>query len=224
MPFGLPNIEQSISKFLEGKSGITMIRAVEWDKKYLWTVDFKDTGVDSCNPPAPFDDFFPANDITIPMANLESMIFDTPQTSFKIPQRSQNMDITVTFYDDQKKTLLLWLKDWMQLDILNDGRFISGLQDKHKLVTGQDSFGKVRNVKPVRPMRVALLDAFKDEVQVYQFLVYPEGNIDWNGAQASDAQMYTITFSVVKVISEKDRKSFSILSKEGVLESLGRFI
>jgi hypothetical protein len=92
------------------------------------------------------------------------------------------------------------------------------------IITGVDSFGVRRNVKPVRPMRVALLDAFKDEIQVYQYLVYPEGNIDWNGAQASDAQMYTITFSVVKVINEKDRKSFSLFSKAGILESLGRFI
>lgn len=222
--FGLPNIEQSISKFLEGKKGITMIRAVEWDKKYLWTVDFKDSGPDACNPPAPFDDFFPANDITIPMANLESNIFEAPQMSFKVPHRAQHSDIQVTFYDDEKKTLLLWIKDWMNLDILNDGRFVSGMLDKHKLITGVDSFGIRRNVKPVRPMRVALLDAFKDEIQVYQFLVYPEGNIDWNGAQASDAQMYTITFSVVKVINEKDRKSFSLFSKEGILESLGRFI
>ena len=224
MPFGLPNIEQTISKFIEGKNGISTIRAVEFDKKYLWTVDFKDTSTDACNPPAPFDDFFPANDITIPMGSIESMIFDAPQMSFKTPQRANFTDITITFYDDEKKTLLLWLRDWMNLDLMNDGRFVSGLLDKHRIVTGQDSFGKVRNVKPLRPMRVALLDAFKDEVQVWQYLVYPEGNIDWNGAQASDAQMYTITFHAVKTISEKDRKSFSIFSKEGILETLGRFI
>jgi len=222
--FGLPNIEQSISKFLEGKNGITSIRSVDWDKKYLWVVDFKDTGANACNPPAPFDDFFPANDITIPMATMESKIFDFPQMTVKIPVGQTVSDITITFYDDEKKSLLLWLRDWINLDLMNDGRFVSGLLDKHPLVTGSDSFGVKRNVKPIRPLRVAMLDSYRDEVQVYQFQVYPDGNLDWNAGQASDAQSYTITFTVVDVKSEKDRKSFSVFSLSGIKETLGRFI
>jgi len=224
MPFGLPNIEQSISKFLEGKKGITLIRAVEWDKKYLWTVDFKDIGEDAVNPPPPFDDFFPANDVSLPVSIIESNTFDLPQSSIKLPYRSNTSEITVTFYDDEKKQLLKWFKDWMELDLMNDGRFVSGLQDNHKIVTNLDSFGVMRNVRPIRPMRIALLDAFKDEVMVWQCYVYPEGNLEWNGGQGSDAQLYTLSFVVVKMIDEKAGKGFSLLSADGLKETLGRFI
>jgi len=222
MPFGLPNIEQSISGFLEGNKGITAVRSVEFDKKYLWVLDWVTNGVHQ--PPAPFDDLFPANDVTMPFAVVESNSIQLPQTSMKYATGSGQKEMTITFYDDQKRTLLTWLSDWVNLDIQNDGRFMSGIHDNHGLITEVDSFGKQRNVKPVRTLRLALLDAFKDEVQAFQLEVYPDGPIDWNGAQASDAQMYTVNFVIVSSVSEKDLSKFNLFSKQGVLESLGRFI
>lgn len=219
--FGLPNIEQSISNFLEGNKGITSVRSIEWEKKYLWVIDFVQNG--DHQPPAPFDNLFPANDVTMSFAISESNSLQLPQSAMKFPLQGGQSDISITFYDDQKRTLLTWLSDWVNLDLQNDGRFMSGMHDNHQVIKGVDSFGKARKVRPLRTLRLALLDSFKDEVLAYQFEVYPEGNIDWNGAQASDAQMYTINFVIVHKANAKDLSKFNLFSKAGVLETLGRF-
>lgn len=220
--FGIPNIEHAVSNFLESNKGITSVRSIEFEKKYLWVIDF--VGNDNCQPPAPFDQIFPANDVTLPVAILESNSVQLPQTNFKHPSGSGQQEMLVTFYDDQKRTLLTWLSDWVKYDILNNGLFMSGLQDKHPLVTGNDSFGVVRNVRPLRTIRLALLDSYKDEVLAFQLQVYPDGNIDWNGGQSSDSNLITVNFVVAHSAQAKIAEKKGLFSREAILGALGRFI
>jgi len=218
MPFGLPNVEQTISNFLEGKRGITLQRSVDFDAKYLWLVEFTDS---LASPPAPFDQFFPVNDITIPMAIAEAGTIDLPNTTMKYPSRQQSKDMNMSFYDDTRKTLMRYFKDWIELDIHNDGQGISGLKDNHPCVR-PDSFNNIRNVSPVREMRVAFLDAWKDEMHTMTYWIFPEGNLDFNGANTSDAQMYTMSFSIVAEKTGTATK-LSLLSVQNALETIGRF-
>jgi len=221
MAFGIPNIEREVSNFLESGKGITQVRSVEWEKKYLWIVDFVDS-----KPPAPFEDFFPANDVTIPMGTLEHHQIDLPQHVFFFPIRATTGEISITFYDDDKRTLLKWFTDWIHLDINNYGLFVSGLGDNHKSVA-PDSFGNVRNVQPVRKIRLALLDAGRKTTAVHNFWVIPDGEIAYNGAQISDAQTYTMSFKIVNSsldsVSTKEKIPEPTLT-EALKSVIGRFI
>jgi hypothetical protein len=218
---GLPNLETVVSNFLESGSGITALRSVEWDKKYLWVVDFKGSYI----PPAPFDKFFPANSITAPFSYLESETLDLPQTTMHYPKRQHETDLQITFYDDEQRTLLRWLTDWQKLDILNYGNFVSGLGDSHQVV-GSDSFGNgTRSVAPVRQVRFALIDAYRDEVLVKNYWVYPDGDISYLGGQESAAQMYTVNFKIVKVdLDNSPAQSAGLLSVAGIKSIIGRFV
>lgn len=218
MALGIPNLERIVSNFLEDGSGITAIRSVEWDKKYLWVVDFVDPV-----PPAPFDKFFPANDISLPVSILESGIIELPHTTLPYPKRGIQGDIRITFYDDEQRTLLRWLTDWQQLDILNMGKFVSGLGDSHQTVT-EDSFGNYRPVAPVRQMRFAMLDGYRNEVLVYNYWVYPDGEINYSGGQESTAQTYQLGFKIVKNGLAGKTPQPSLFSVSSIKQIIGRFI
>jgi hypothetical protein len=216
---GLPSIEQVVSNFLENGTGITALRSVEWDKKYLWTVDFNGT----YRPPAPFDKFFPANTVVAPFSFLESATLDLPNNTMHYPKREQQHDIQITFYDNDQRALLRWMTDWQRLDILNYGNFISGLGDTHTVV-GADSFGvSNRQVWPVRPVQIGLIDANHDQVLIKNYQVYPDGEITYNGSQESGPQTFTVNFKVVKMdLANKPTQSGSALA--AVKSLVGRFI
>lgn len=192
MPFGLPNLELAISKVIEGDSGITAIREIEWDRKYLWLIEFVNAEL-----PEPFDKMFPASAFTRLGASIESDSFRFGQTELALPVRGgQAKNISITFYDDINRTLYRWLADWMNLDILNDGMFVSGLKDSHTTVR-PDAFGNMRAVQPTRVVKISLLDAYRREFKSQLLEIYPTGDLEYSGAQVSEAQEYTITFNVV---------------------------
>lgn len=220
MAFGIPNLERELSLFLEGQSGITAIRAVEYDKRYLWAVEF----VDSFLPPQPFDGFFPASDVTLPFESITDQTFTYGQSELNIPIGESTRDLTITFYDDKDKTLLRYFKDWMRLDIKNNGLYMSGLQDDHQAVSA-DSFGNQRRVFPTRSIRLVMLDAYRTENAIYKFSVFPKGQIDYSGSQASEAQEYTMTFAIVDDLSSKPKNnSIGGFSFDTVRQALGRFL
>ena len=220
MAFGIPNLERELSLFLEGSSGITTVRAVEYDKRFLWAVDF----VNGFTPPQPFDQFFPASEVTFTMANLNTKNIVYGQSEIEIPANESPREVSITFYDDQSQTLLRWFKDWIQLDIKNNGQFMSGLNDNHQSVSA-DSFGNSRAVEPMRQIRLTHLDAYRTQNSLYNYLVYPKGSIDFLGSQASEATEYTIQFVIVDDLSAKPKnKAIGGFSFETVKQVLGRFL
>lgn len=193
MAFNSFNLQNLISDFFTENGNIEHLRRVEWAKRYLWIVDF-----DGFKPPAPFDNFFPANDIQVPMSIVESRQIDLPNDSLNIPIRTTQRDLRITFYDDSNNTLLRWFTDWQKLDILNLDMFVSCLGDSHDTVAPDSSFGKVRPVVPVRQIKLALLNPGRDQVLVKNFWVYPDGEILFSGNQQSEAQTYTVNFKIVQ--------------------------
>lgn len=220
----LPNIQRIIEdKIGLNKFGIGLLRNVEWGKKYLWSVRFFDPA-----PPVPFDSWFPASDITVPEANLNSFNFDQGQGSFKAPQRTDIKEISLTFYDDSNQTLLTWMKSWIAIDIMNNGKYVSCLKDDHLPEGGASPYGYTR-VYPVRTMEVTKLDEslepIKGQTQIYS--VYPEGNIEFQGGSASESNIYTINFTVVgeggpKDLPDRDDE-FLTQAKKIAVQTLGRF-
>jgi hypothetical protein len=225
MAFGIPNIERAVSNFLEGGTGITSIRNIEIDKNFLWVVDFVGGG-DSFIPPAPFDVLFPASEVTLELAKLEleEQIFG--QSSIKYPKRTSAKEFSVTFYDDEKRTLQRWFSDWINLDILNNGEFISGIDDNHQIVTGNDSFGNFgRRVRPSRHIRLALLDAWRRNARVYEYKVVPEGVLSYSGGQGSEATNYTVNFAIVEDLTVRRKPVTSGgFGFDEVKKLIGRFV
>jgi hypothetical protein len=221
MAFGIPNLERELSNFLEGNNGITAIRSVEFDKRFLWAIDF----VNTFTPPAPFDNFFPASEVSFGMSNVNTKTIPYGQRELEIPINESPREVSITFYDDTSQTLLRYFKDWMELDIKNNGQFMSGLEDNHPIVT-TDSFGNgQRRVFPSRTIRLTHLDAYRTQNSIYSYRIFPKGQIDFLGSQASEATEYTVQFAIVDDLSAKPQnRSIGGFSFDTVRQSLGRFL
>lgn len=223
MAFGIPNIERVVSNFLESGTGITAIRSVEYDKNYLWAVDFVQAN-NSITPPQPFDAFFPASDVTLNLASVVSEQQNQNQTQFSFPKGGKALDLSVTFYDDQARTLQQWFKDWMVLDIQNNGEFMSGLGDSHAAVA-VDSFQERRRVYPVRQLRLALLDSYKNDAKIYDYMVYPDADLNLALSQGSQATQFTVNFIIVEDLTANRKAGVAGgFSFDDVKGFLGRFI
>jgi hypothetical protein len=138
------------------------------------------------------------------------------------PKRGSAKQMTISFYDDEKRTLFRWFKDWVEIDILNAGQFISGLEDQHTSVVTTQTEKALRQVKPYRIVRLALLEAYRKEVLVYEFGVIPSGEMSWAGDQSSEANMFSVTFDIVAEGGSKDPAKTSIFQE--IKNVIGRFL
>lgn len=216
------------------KSGIGQLRSVEYAKKFLWEVSFGGKGLAVLAPPEPFADFFPATDIDMDEAILESYRFEQYMSSYEVPWKTGARSMTITFNDNDDNAIFKWMSDWINIDILNHGHFISALLDDHFIVSannpelsGTDSFGVARGVMPLRQVKVSMLTPGRSKVLTRNFLVFPTGKLNFNGSQASQAQSYSMTFAIVSEISEKvqsDKGDFLDKLKAASIDLFGRFI
>lgn len=217
-------INGAVTSFLEGGVvGIETIRNIDYGTNYLWTLDFGD--VDGFKPPAPFDNFFPASDLTLNLGIINSHTVELAQSAISFPKNSGFKSIDITFFDDENRTIQQWMSDWINIDILNNGDFISGINDTHRIGfpdRGQDSFGVARLVVPTRTVRIAMLNRIKNEVLSYNYLVYPEGELTFTGSQASEATTFSMKFIIVAELSLPKKEGTGAL---GILQqTLARFI
>lgn len=162
-------------------NNIEQIRQVEWGKKYLWDVKFDDP---LRSLPAPFDEWFPAQDVEDNVANLESYQFEGPISSFKVPRKSSVKDVKLTFIDDAAFTLFTFFEEWVNLVIFNDDLFVSTLSES------------------VKTLQIIKLNAQRQIVsgKTRTLLVYPEGPIIFNGSSTSDPQNYSIPLVIAGVV------------------------
>lgn len=216
---GHEKINGAVNSFF-GEDSIDVIRSIDYDVKYLWAIR-----VVSGTPPAPFDKFFPAQDVQVPMAISESETIEYAQTSLQVPIKTTGKEISITFYDNDKRTLLYWLTDWINIDIQNGGKFMSGIADHHSLssagtsrsvaITGSGT--DTKSVKPVRQIELTLLSKYKKIDKTITYDVFPVGELPWGGDQSSEAQTYTMRFAVVKeheTSSDKSASSFADIAKD----------
>jgi hypothetical protein len=224
---------------LFGSTGIEAIRNIDWGKKYLWAVTFLEP-----KAPAPFASYFPASEIEITDATMDSFNFEAGQGAFKAPQRSVARNVSITFYDDSRFSLQRWMKDWYQIDLFNEGRFVSCLGDDHKSfedgapVSGLDTqvalarkirFEKDDRVWPVRKIQFARLDNSMEPIEgTEQILsIYPEGELQVSGTSGSELNIFTINFAIVgddtKTLDSKSNNEFLTRAKREATRLLGRF-
>jgi len=212
------NINGAINSFF-GNDSIDVIRSIDYDTKYLWAINVVGNGT----PNAPFDKFFPAQDVTLPFAISETETIEFAQSSVQVPIKTTGKELSITFYDDENRTLLKWLSDWINIDIQNGGKFMSGIYDNHTI----ESIGSVvrstkitggERVIPVRTLSISLLSKNKkvDTTTSYSYDVFPVGELTWSGDHSSEAQTYTMRFAIVKKVGAPASKtdSFADISKD----------
>lgn len=153
-------------------NSIEQLRAVEWGAKYLWDIKFE-------GAPSPFDLWFPASDVDEELANLDSYAVESSQNSFKVPRTGTALNLRITFFDDARFTLLNWMTNWVNKEILNDGKHVSTLETCIKQVT------------------VIKLNSRKEIIKKSSYWVYPDGLIAFNGSSTPDSQQYSIPFVIV---------------------------
>lgn len=157
-------------------------RQIEWARKHFWDIRFE-------GAPAPFNDWFPATDIDVGQFNLESNIITAFNAAHRIPRGHTALELRATFYDDDQGTLRRWLREWANGVILG----------------GTEQFGE-REPFPgeyvaaletaVRRVDVLMLNIRRQVVEANSYLVYPEGNLSFNGASDSAPQQYSASFVI----------------------------
>jgi len=151
---------------------IEQIRGIQWGQKHLWDVRIQ--GV-----PTPFDTWFPAVDISIPTATIESHMVDTPMSRARFAKSTSDHEISLSFYDDDKGTLYDFFDNWINVEILNNGDYISLLSEYAKQVDVQKlSIDR----KPIKRM---------------SYFVYPEGTLTFMGDSSSEGNLYSVTLVIV---------------------------
>ena len=159
---------------------IEHLRSIQWANTFNWNVQFQ-PGL-----PAPFQDWTPAHSLTEPRATLES--YQIPgflSSSYKVPKSFIAADsLNLSFYDDENGTIENWFTTWINIDILNQGQYISTVEKSARILLLErlDSLGV-----PI-----------SNSLRTYR--VYPEGKIGYNGNSNSEA----VSLDVELVIVGKD--------------------
>jgi len=191
--------------------GINQLRSIEWGKKFLWDILFIDPQDHIGTPPEKarglgrrFEKFFPASDVRENIAILSSYEWQIYMSTFKTPRQTSLFDIDLTFFDDSEDTLLNWLNDWINITILNNGRFLTPLE------------------QCVRLVQLRKLNGRREAISENTYWVYPEGPISYSGSSSSDPKQYFVKFIIAGKASGTDREGSSTI--ETLVRSFGRQI
>jgi len=182
----LPNLDAGrlIRKALGmDQFGIDQVREIEWRKSYLWNFKFLKTtnsNSPSPGPPKPFQDFFPATQLTETIATLRSESFEVPGGTIIVPRKTGPRKLIVTYYDDEYNTLLHYFRDWFKY-IADDG-LIAPLANCCRLVA------------------VNKLNSYQEVISTSAYWVFPDGDLMWEGTSTSEASSYQIEFVIASEI------------------------
>lgn len=154
------------------------VRGIEWGRKYLWDIRFD-------SAPSPFDQWFPAIEVSEPTAVLESYKFDGFMSQYSVPLRSGLKKLSITFVDDVNQTLAKWMTDWINSKIQNNGRYVSSLSSSVKLV------------------QILKLNSNRAIIDQSGYWVYPETEFKFEGSNDSAAPQYSVPFVIVGTAAVK---------------------
>jgi len=163
---------------------IETLRAVKWSKSYLWDILF--LGADSPNaraeyrsqPKAPFDYWFPATEVETLDANVQVFDFSPPVRTMSIPKGSDYQRLSVNFVDDVDSTIELWISDWINGQIFNNGAGVSPVEEC------------------LRTCIVYRLDNARNPIHGWQYSVFPSGEMPWQGRSESAVNEYKVDFVI----------------------------
>jgi hypothetical protein len=164
---------------------ISLLRRVQWSQGYLWDIKFVDKpfagllddGVVEHKVPAPFGQWFPAQDVEDEVADLESYTIEAAQTKIKIPLATSNHSLKVTFVDTEAHLLLSFFENWINSVILKKGSSVATIKESVKIC------------------QLVKLDSQRQIIQplVKTYWVYPESKLVFHGTGDSAPLSYTVS-------------------------------
>lgn len=200
----------NVDKMLESslgldEFGIGQLRSIEWSRKYLWSfgfVDLKDPNTrGDAGPKKPFNSFFPCVDVDETITTLNTFQGEAYMTNFKVPQSGDIKSLKVTFLDDQENSLYNFFQNWINTEILNNGRYVSPLEECVKAVKLNKL--KLASIGEII-QEVGSLAGFTNEENSIQnsntYWVFPEGAITYNGGSSSEVNIYSVDLVIAGVV------------------------
>lgn len=159
-------------------SDIEQLRKIEWGRAYAWDIVFPDA-------PQPFNSFFPAVDVSEPIATLQWLQENYYIDIYRFPQNKLQQDLRITFLDDQNGSLLDWFQYWINTTIFNDGQAVS----------------PIGTAGVCKTVMIAKLDSYRNVLKTSSYLVFPEGIIDFIGGSESSHVTYSVNFVIAGIIA-----------------------
>jgi hypothetical protein len=159
-------------------NSIEQVRAIDWGARYLWDLRFPSVqGV--VGAPAPFDSWFPAVDVTVDAAVLESHTFEIGDTKMAIPLATSNRTIQLSFHDSDTGVLFQWLEAWMNDTVRRVNRTVATVKEAARMV------------------QLIKMDRQHRQLSTHSYWVVPDGKLAYNGSSEGAAHLYTVTFHIV---------------------------
>lgn len=154
--------------FLKGKN---QLRNIDWSKAYLWDVRFPDA-------PVPFNSWFPATNVEENIYTLNTKSLELYISTYEIPLSTTLFDLKITFIDDIKLTIHEWVSNWINKEILNEGRGLTPISECCKTV------------------QIVKLDAQKSPILTSNYKVFPKDAGYFNGSSESQPLSNVIQFVI----------------------------
>jgi hypothetical protein len=163
-------------KFLKSVNEL-MSHNVRWALSNRWAVSLEDPNF---NIPAPFSNFFPAESVDEKISNVNDGQITIGHFQFRYPQDRVSKELSITFLDDDKFTLMEIFRAWMD-ELIPPTKGALNLLSESVRQINVYRFGWDRDVKHARA-----------------YWVYPSGMLSFSGNQSSDLVRFSLELVVVK--------------------------
>ena len=158
--------------FFKGKESLRETPNFQWGSELLWDVRMPDA-------PHPFDTWFPASSVEENLYTLELKGFEFYNNTFSVPERTSEFDLKITFFDDVPRTILTWIRNWVNNEILNEGKLITPI--KHA----------------AKELLLVKSDYQLNELSRAHYWVIPNGAGHYTGGSSPNAATSEIDFIIV---------------------------
>lgn len=155
-------------------SSVETMRGVEWNRGHLWDIRFPDG-------PSAFSDWFPATDVEENVWSLTTHELQAGHTSIEIPKGTSVFTLSITFVDSVKCDVEHWLTEWVNDEILTDGRI--GLLTQ---ICKQVDIKKLNPDKTVNNQR--------------SYMVFPKDEMFFKGTSDDESHQESVNFVIAETL------------------------
>lgn len=156
---------------------------VRWAIANRWAVSLEDP---KFQIPKPFDGFFPAESVDEKISNVNDGQITIGHHQFRYPQDRISKELSITFLDDDRYTLMEVFRSWMDELVPPTKGVLNLLSDSIRKINvyrfgwGE---GKERKITHAR-----------------SYWVYPSGMITYSGNQSPELVRFSVELAVVKEV------------------------
>lgn len=172
------------------------VASVQWGSQNHWNVVFPNRGANEkvAPLPSPFDDWFPATDVTLNDVSLNTTTLMLGKSEFKLPQSGSASDLTLTVVDTQDEKMYRWYEAWV--DYIKGGDTVKTLEESYKLVQ-IESYSKTGSAKS--GLSHSIESRWKSN-GIRTYMIVPTGQISWTRGSSAETVSLSLTFDIVGIV------------------------